>query len=154
MITENELRKLIEFWNKIFKTNIDSELILGIAATDSDFGQSMNYDKRIGFFNMPMQMYRNFKQYCIKNQKKNLKFLQKYCQIDKVELKDLFLNIKLDVAILILILNMFQKEEFNTLEDIAKYYKKYYDSIYGIHTEQEFIEKYNKYIKNGRFNQK
>lgn len=119
--------------------NIATKLLLGTAAQESVFGtylRQLGNGPALGAFQVEKITFNDLKQ----------RFSKKFPCIEPLNFEQLEWDLR--ASIIVCRIKYYSCPGFPTdsLESIARYWKKYYNTYLGAGTEQEFITNYNKYI--------
>jgi hypothetical protein len=154
MIYKKQLKELIEKTLTAIGLHSDSavNLLLGTCAQESGFGKYLRQLKggpALGIFQMEPNTFNDHVENYLKYKPELENKIKKFCGI--THMKPMYLEWNIAFAICMSRIHYLRVRkglpEPNDIEELAGYWKKYYNTYLGAGTVEEFIKNYNKYVK-------
>jgi hypothetical protein len=149
-MNKNQLKELVEETLTELELNSPEavNLILGTIAQESKFGyyiKQLNNGPAKGICQMETNTHNDIWNNYLKYKKSIVDKISKFSVFNSAD--ELVWNLKYSIAMCRIHYLRVPKAIPFGLQDQAEYYKKYYNTIYGAATTEEYINNYNKYVK-------
>lgn len=132
-----------------YYTPDSANLVLGTIAQESAFGKyrkQLGNGPALGICQMEPNTFNDIINNYLKYHKDIEEKIKLICHLNVLNSIDLISNDKLSICMCRVHYLRVKESIPNTIEGYAYYWKRYYNTIKGKGTEEEFIKNYNKYI--------